>query len=183
MKYTAKFIDKALHDKYFKSANYVVSNVYAFHNAYKETDFLVANHSGYCYDIEVKVTRADFKADFKKVKKHSILEFGTYQNSWRTGIKDASGKRKMVAKYKDIKVKSYPNRFYFATPPGLITVDELPSYAGLLEVDELGKVTKVKEAKLLHKDKLNIEKLLCRKFYFRWMNVKNALEICKKHKK
>ena len=184
MKFTSKFIDEALFDKYLKSAKYIVSNIYAFNSAYGETDFFVANSSGYCYDIEIKVTRADFKADFKKRRKHSILKSGTYRNNWETatqGPLDSNNRRTWlhVKKHKDIQAKQYPNRFYFAVPEGLISVDEVPDYAGLIYVDEYGNVSKVKEGKLLHKTKMNVEKLLCTKFYHRMLNAKNALEICK----
>jgi len=181
MNYNSKTIADILFNNYEKSAKYLISNIYAFSHAYGETDFLVVNQSGFCYDIEIKISRADFKADFKKGKKHSILKDGVYRNSWKTAVLDPSGKKKwtMVPKHKEIKATQYPNRFYYAVPTGLIKVEELPEYAGLLYIDEIKGVTKIKEAPLLHKTKLNVEKLLCRKFYFRWMNAKSALEICK----
>jgi len=59
-------------------------------------------------------------------------------------------------------------------------VDDVPEYAGLLYVTKDGMVTKVKESQILHKNKLNIEKMLCRKFYFYWKNAEDAIEIVKK---
>jgi len=179
MKHSAKTIIEALTRNYEKSAKYLVPNIYAFVHAYGETDFLVVNQKGFCYDIEVKISRADYLADFKKEKKHSILANAHYTLPYRYGTGKKSKRSRFVEEGKPIFVKTRPNRFYYAVPTGLVTKQEVPAYAGLLYVDELGDVTKVKEAKLLHKNKLNIEKLLCRKFYFYWMNAKNDLEICK----
>jgi len=163
MKYNAKFIDTALRNYYENQALYMVSNIYAFHNKYQETDLLIVKtNNRYCYDIEIKVSVSDFKADFKKTEKHDILEQGGYKAKHNT-YKMVKGKRKKFPAGRLIKVAERPNRFYFAVPEGLITVDDVPEYAGLLYVTKDGMVTKVKESQILHKNKLNIEKMLCRK--------------------
>lgn len=179
MKYNAKFIDTALRNYYDSQALYMVSNIYAFGNGYQETDFLVVKtNNKYCYDIEIKVSVSDFKADFKKTVKHDILENGGYKKTHKKSVIQ-NGKRKLVPAGKLIKVDKRPNRFYFAVPEGLISPDDVPDYAGLLYVSKSGKVTKVKEGKLLHKKKLNIEKMLCRKFYFYWLDAMSAVETVK----
>lgn len=180
MKFTAKFIDTALRNYYETQALYMVSNIYAFHSRYKETDFLVVkSNNRYCYDVEIKVSVSDFKADFNKTDKHDIIEKGSYKSK-HTTFKTVKGKRKMYSAGRAIPVSDRPNRFYYAVPEGLISVDDVPEYAGLLYVSESGAVTKVKESKIIHKTKLNIEKMLCRKFYFYWMNTLEAVEIVKK---
>lgn len=180
MKFNAKFIDTALRNYYESQALYMVSNIYAFHSRYQETDFLVVKtNNKYCYDIEIKVSVADFKADFKKTQKHDILEKGGYKSKHAT-FKTVKGKRKKYPAGRLIKTDERPNRFYFAVPEGLIQPEDVPDYAGLLYVTKSGQVTKVREGKLLHKKKLNIEKMLCRKFYFYWLNTLDAVEIVKK---
>lgn len=179
MKFNAKFIDTALRDYYDSQALYMVSNVYLFGNGYQETDFLVVKtNNKYCYDVEIKISKADFKADFKKTRKHDILEKGGYKTNYRKSVV-RNGKRKMLPAGRLIEVDKRPNRFYFAVPEGLISPEDVPEYAGLIYVNKTGKVTKVREGKLLHKKKLNIEKLLCRKFYFRWLDALSAVEIVK----
>ena len=180
MKQTAKTIDTALREFYDNQALYMVSNIYAFHVKYQETDLLIVkSNNKYCYDIEIKVTRGDFQADFKKTTKHTILEKGYYKRkNWSSEV--VNGKRTKFAAGKPIPVSNRPNRFYYAVPEGLISVEDVPDYAGLLYITDKGQIIKVKEAKLIHKNKLNIEKMLCRKFYFYWKNTLDAVEIVKK---
>lgn len=66
---TEKLIQKALFNK-FHSHEYKFVNVYYFDN---ESDWLSFLPNGFCYEIEVKISRSDFKADFKK-QKHIIHE-------------------------------------------------------------------------------------------------------------
>ena len=69
MKFTERFIQKALLYK-FQSHVYKFTNVFYFNN---ESDWLSFLTSGFCYEVEIKVSRSDFKADFKK-NKHVIHE-------------------------------------------------------------------------------------------------------------
>lgn len=64
---TEKIIQKALFRK-FMSHQYRFANVFYFQN---ESDFLSFLPNGYCYEVEIKISRSDFKADFKKIK-HAI---------------------------------------------------------------------------------------------------------------
>lgn len=72
-----------------------------------ECDILETTPSGYTYEYEVKISRADFKADKFKQKagksKYDILQ---------------SGKR--------------VNYFSYVCPKGLISPDEVPEWAGLI---------------------------------------------------
>jgi len=114
---TSHEITRALYWKYARIQAHVINNV---HLLEFESDFLYVTESGYMSEIEIKVTRSDFRADFKKqrtvydrvttlkntVVKHVILPQGL------TGLK----------------------QFSFAVPKGLITKDEVPEYAGLCYV-------------------------------------------------
>lgn len=171
---TAKDVSEKLTD-YYKSARYVVPNIYYFNHPYTETDLMVVKDSGMTYDIEIKVSRSDFFADFKKVRKHEILENGFYKKKKDSYVKIEGLKRRKKFKAGEPIPAERPNRFYFAVPEGLITKKEVPDYAGLLYITKRGKIKKVKEAKLLHKEKLDVEPRLCRKFYFYWLNCKDKL--------
>jgi len=72
-----------------------------------ESDLFKLNHAGLGTEGEVKRTREDFWADFDKDEKHRKL-------SMRDGI--------------------LPNEFYYIVPRGMVDLDEVPEYAGLVEV-------------------------------------------------
>lgn len=74
IKYSEESIQRAL--RYFflspSSVKYFTENL----NVYNwESDVLKITRSGYAYEFEIKISRADFKNDFKhKKKKHTLLE-------------------------------------------------------------------------------------------------------------
>lgn len=168
---TAKNIDNHLRNHFTNNSRYMVSNVYAFDHNYLETDFLIVKENGFIYDIEIKISKSDFKADFKK-KKHEILKNGFIIASSYFARTEGD----ILARYnKGDKVEvERPNRFYFCVPENLIKKEDVPDYAGLLYVTEFGGIRKVKEAKLLHKNKKlkEIESTLCRKFYYSYLALK-----------
>lgn len=54
--------------------NYIVENLYVFG---WESDMLIKTRSGYWYEVECKISFADFKNDFKhKRQKHELLKNG-----------------------------------------------------------------------------------------------------------
>ena len=171
-KYTEKSIQNLLESR-FDSGNikYTVSNLYLFRYNW-ETDFLVVQkNTGYCYEIEIKISRSDFLNDFKKVDKHSIIKNGTYVlKKYKYRWDKELNKSISEPNYVDTEWKFRPNKFYYCVPEGLISKEEVPDYAGLMYANEFG-VTTIKEPKFLHKDKLDLEKPLCDKFYYYWKNM------------
>lgn len=107
-------------------------------SGYAESDILAVTRSLMVTEIEIKISRSDFKADFKKKHKHYKM-----QNCKEDG---------------HFKV---PNRFYYACPSDMISIEEVPTYAGLVYVSESGVVEIIKPAPLLHKRKAE-EKLMFR---------------------
>jgi hypothetical protein len=59
-----------------------------------------------------------------------------------------------------------PNKFYYCCPKNLIPVELIPEYAGLYYIDENMRVTEVKKAPFIHKEKENLDKILLDKFYY-----------------
>jgi len=99
-----------------------------------EMDIFRMLPSWYIYEYEIKISRADFKNDFKK----------TY---WNTNKHEQLKNWKLDC-----------NRFYFIVPKDLIKINEIPEYAGLIYFDETPKgwlFKTVKNAKFLHKEKKN----------------------------
>ena len=166
IKWTEDTIQKVLRYGFLSpnSIKYVMENL----TVYKwESDTLLVTKSGYAYEIEIKISRADFKNDFKhKEKKHLFLE--------GKGMKDALG-----TEYDD---RWRPNYFYYAVPEGLISPDEVPDYAGLIYIHPLSswphfRVDNVKVATQLHKTKFDAERLgLMDKFYYNYRNWKQSFE-------
>lgn len=64
---TEKLIQQALL-RNFSHHKYKFTNVFYFNN---ESDFLSFMQNGLCYECEIKISRSDFKADFKK-EKHQV---------------------------------------------------------------------------------------------------------------
>lgn len=127
----------------------IVSNSYIYS---WESDLLAVNkESHYITEYEIKISRADFKADFNKEDKHRIIA-DSYEYNFSSDI---------------------PNYLYYATPPGLLDRSEIPKYAGLIEIG-LG-VRVMKRPPLLHKDVIDsfmIDKLL-KKVYYKYWNAKS----------
>lgn len=96
----------------------VARNLYLYEEW--ESDVIGIDFNDRVHEYEVKRSRNDFLADFKKKDKH-----------WRT--ENGYG----------------ANYFYFACPMNLIKPTELPDYAGLIYVNERG-AFEVKGAPLLH---------------------------------
>lgn len=155
---TEEKIQKAIYEHGFlsqSSIKYYTENLWIYG---WESDIWIMTKSGYSYETEVKISRNDFKNDFKhKKNKHLLLE----------SLDAAENKRR-------------PNYFYYAVPGGIISVEEVPEYAGLLYIvpisDHFNRVDVVKKAPQIHKEKTDTEFLnLIDKFYFNYINARYNL--------
>ena len=71
-KFTEEYIQDKLNGFFSMSTQkYILENLYVFD---WESDKFIETRSGLIYEFEIKVTKSDFKADFKKKDKHAILE-------------------------------------------------------------------------------------------------------------
>jgi hypothetical protein len=93
---------------------------------YEESDVLAITKSDYFHEYEVKVSKSDYLADFKK-KKH-----------------------KRMADNKAGKQGQIPNRFSFVVPQGMVEAKDVPKYAGLIHVTPTGALVEVKKAPMIH---------------------------------
>lgn len=169
----AGFITKRLLVHYISHA-YKFANVYFFKN---ESDLLTFSRSGYTYDFEIKVSRSDFNADFKKPrhaimkaamkgKELAVVPTGNNQKwicTFRTTFLGETRDRRERPGYCGINIKnvkeSIANRFFFVVPWDMVSIEEIPDYAGLIYVSEDGWVKKIKDAPLLHKLKHDHNKM------------------------
>jgi hypothetical protein len=218
-KMTVKEIQKKLRKK-FETHKYILENSYVYD---WESDLFSVTSSGYAIEIELKTSLSDFRADFKKIDKHNILQlkaagektyiskgYNTYQYEFEElqtlvidgkrqygddykPIQVPSGKiirsriettdieyflkNKHNAKYEQIsssiyikKVPKTPNKFYYICPTGIIPLKLVPEYAGLYYIDENMRVTEVKKAPFIHKEKEDLTRVLLDKFYYLSLN-------------
>jgi hypothetical protein len=142
----------------FINHKYVINNAFIFN---WESDFFSVTESGYVYEVEIKVTRGDFKDDFNKTEKHILLESESAESNMKR-----------------------PNKFFYAAPKGLLNTIEIPKYAGLIEIPDIDEMPVVsKNAPFLHRENsLSLLKdILLDKFYYRYRDfiVKEETEYIK----
>jgi len=168
---TEAMICDCLHANYTGNSKYRLNNAYIFKEDW-ESDFFVQKENGYCYEFEVKISRSDFFNDKKKVNKHLILGTGKYQHeSTRYNSNATSREDRWISEFTEKEYTKRPNKFYYVVPDGMISKEEVPSYAGLMYFRNGGLRT-IKEAPFIHKEKIQFESTLCKKFYVYWLNEK-----------
>lgn len=171
---------------FFVSYKYKADGLYVFS---WESDKLIWTKSGYIYEFEIKISRSDFKNDFKHKKEKHIVLASTIARDKAKEIQMSLFEQKeqenrhwsremLERRYGDIdamaKGKRMPNYFYYAVPTGMLEPDEVPPYAGLIYIDSEYRYVKqsyriVKEAPQLHKTKYTDAELnLGEKFYYNW---------------
>ena len=140
---------------------YIVENLYVFD---WESDMLIKTRSGYWYEVECKISFADFKNDFThKWQKHELLKAKNEKHPLAFVCRE----------------HRRPNYFYYCVPWYLSgkVLPLLPDYAGLLVLAEDGKLKEVKRVLTLHQHKYTDEELnLCDKFYYAYRNWKQNME-------
>lgn len=121
-----------------------------FHFMWHEADLVYITKSGYSTEFEVKISRGDFKADANKrcgrIWKAEYLQQGK-------GV----------------------NYFYYVVPKGLLNLSDIPSHAGLIEVDLneywSNRISYIKKAPMLHKEKKEwIKNHIYEKAYYRYLD-------------
>lgn len=151
---------------------FIYNHPYKLTNTYVydwESDVFSVTKTGYAYEIEIKVSYSDFKADFNKRHKHQVL---SCKKDWMCLNLNYTGGLYPGCDIKLVPItgNTCPNKFFYACPEGLIDVKEIPEYAGLIYTD--GYYHKViKPAPFLHKDKMDVKKKLFDKYYWAYTNL------------
>lgn len=91
-----------------------------------ECDVFEVTKAGYFTEYEVKISRGDFFADAQKRLRGTI--------SCRADQPDMPDR----IKHQDLAVghPEGPSRFFFVLPRGLVSIDEVPSWAGVIEAED-----------------------------------------------
>jgi hypothetical protein len=171
----AKFIQERLKER-FSGHKYVLCNSYVFD---WESDFFSKSTTGYVYEIEIKVSRSDFRADFDKVVKHKALQEAKRLVICHRGsvkVKYDKEKKEYVELYCNVAFRENyaPNKFFYATPVGLLKESDIPEYAGWIEISDYEVIIR-KESPFLHKRKMDLNEKLLDKFY--WRSVHLAFDL------
>ena len=144
---------------FFASWKYNVDGLYVFQ---WESDKLIWTKSGYIYEFEIKISRSDFKNDFKhKKEKHIILQGESEGNLFMPSAYESFERNKnLYVSFED----------YVDQP------EEVPEYAGLIWIlKEYSYIRQsyaiMKQAPQLHKQKYKDAELnLGEKFYYNWQS-------------
>lgn len=132
----------------FKTCKYVLPNCYI---GSTELDIFSVTKSMYVYEYEVKISRSDFFADKKKIQKHL-----KYKKAYEEKIIDGF----------------VPRYFYYVCPEELLTIEDIPEYAGLMYYHtKIDDYRTIKQAPSLHKQKAteSIYEQIVDKCYYRYM--------------
>lgn len=89
-----------------------------------ESDLVRVTKSGYAIEYEIKLTKSDFKADFKKRK----LKY--------EGFDGRHVKYSSRSKYDWLLEGNGATEFYYVFPKDLIKHEDVPEWAGIIEVSE-----------------------------------------------
>lgn len=166
----------------FHNHDHKFENVYIYD---WECDHFSVTGSGYAYEIEIKVSKSDFKADFQKPKHHffkcikngfSIIN----QGRGYTWIEKDQKVEYTNINPVEISFKNCPNIFYFACPVGLIEAHEVPKYSGLIYIMDNGDARIIKKAPYIHKVKVEPSKILFKKYMYGFLNMKMEFDALKR---
>lgn len=167
----------------FNDHKYPCLNTYIFRHDW-ESDWFSVAPSGYTYEVEIKISLSDFRADFRKKHKHKVMTYS--QTGWvveRTGGTYYHGSelcgQVSHIKLSKIEEAKIPNRFFYCCPADVIPVKDIPHYAGLIYVNERGRADIVKQSPFLHKGTPDYSKVLLNKFYYKTLNLEKTIESLK----
>lgn len=164
-----KSIQEAIFEELWdRGQRLIFPNAFLYHG---EADLLAITNANFAYEYEIKCSRADYKQDFKtKRPKHEALKerkHGAEPTHW--------GRR-----YIDI-----PNYFYFVCPEKMVSIEEIPEYAGLIYIKEevvsryydwkeTNRIEWIKNAPRLHRDKFRetAKVRLEKSFFYKYWNLR-----------
>ncbi len=150
VRHTEESIATILRSHYNQGYTYRLNNIFIY-GADWESDFFCVDDEGYATEFEIKISRADFKGDFRKYK-HLL-----FRKIEKRGL-------------------LMPNKFYYVVPDGMVSPDDIPRYAGLIYV--VGSHLKViRRAPYLHREKRDYRRIIAPKVYDRYSVQRRQLAV------
>lgn len=165
---------------------YQLQNVYVF--GWESDYFGVTKQTEYVYEVEVKISVADFRKDQEKEVKFRCFDFPDQEKIAipskeiiRHGFKNCESFKIPQGYCNLVYVRNkLPNRFYYIVPSEIVDKVKplLPKFAGLLRMDEKGGfIHQVKAAPFIHKKPLLKDPIFMRaildKYYYKYQNILN----------
>jgi hypothetical protein len=148
---TVPKIQLALKREYVGSSIVLAPNIFLYFHF--ESDLIRVTKSGYAIEYEIKLSKSDFRADFKKstYKTHGI-DPATRQIIYST-----------KTKHEWLTEGAGPTEFYYVFPENMVNASDVPEWAGIIEVLEISsnrvQLFKKRTASRLNKNKLSPEKV------------------------
>lgn len=148
-----------------------------------EADMFSVTKAGFVSEYEIKLTMHDFRADALKSRDTG------YRWALEQGVKKQIIEREKKHDLLASRDPRCPNRFYYVVPKDMLTAEQVPEWAGLIECWEYKRHVQVKglpptavgfrtikEAPRLHRVKLaEAEKIkLAEMFYWRYWRLRRA---------
>jgi hypothetical protein len=125
-----------------------------------ECDVFEVTESGYFREYEIKISRSDFRADKDKIKSRWDGHLGIFGESVTT------------VKQQEIGKTHGPRQFWYVCPEGLIKVEEVPQWAGLIHMmrNSSSRLSEweIKRAPNLHSEKFDEKRMLHAKGICYW---------------
>lgn len=132
-----------------------------------ECDLFEVTPAGYFCEYEIKTSRSDFFNDQKKADMRC-----SYYNIQSKKIANLQDSPDTKHKRLSNRCPPAPNRFYFVIPVGLVKIEEIPEWAGLIVVGENNKTiyeNEIKTAPVLHREKRpSVESQIHKACYYRY---------------
>lgn len=131
-----------------------------------ECDLLAITKSDFMVEFEIKLSKSDFKRDVLKNKTEydRVLRKDVVTENKHNLLHEKSSKG--------------PSRFYYVVPEGMFQLDEIPEFAGLLEIRKDKRALFLNEKKTaprLNSEKVDpkIFRLIDQTCYYRFWNCRN----------
>ena len=158
---TEQSIQNALYEHFGeKKMKYMSSSIYVYDHAFNvkqkrrkgdkwEDDFFFLDTFSYKWSLEIKKDRQDYDREkSKKSLKHDLL-----MEAYETGNNQGF---------------FLPNYFYYVAPKGMIDIEELYPYSGLIEVDDNHNLSYATEVRTVHEyldEPSRLYEILLQRFY------------------
>jgi len=148
----------------------LIPNCYTTHD--NEADLFAIRKTGFCDEFEVKTSRADFfndakkKVHYRKMDRNDPLDLQHFELV----------PRPRVSPWEKLKYKALvdgdmtANYFWYVLKDGIVSLEEVPAFAGVIFVDDDGDYWRKRSPKRLHSNKLSYEQrfAFCKKLGFRF---------------
>ncbi|QYW06163.1 hypothetical protein KASIA_p119 [Shewanella phage vB_SspS_KASIA] len=120
-----------------------------------EADLFFIRKSGFCDEVEIKVSRSDLLADKKKrVNYREAVDGEWYWKMNGAEFAPYSKEKHIALKDGDL----HCNYFWYALKEGIGGLGDIPTFAGLINIHENGRVAVIRQPARLHTNKLDADK-------------------------